>query len=83
MATADFTAAPPQFRTAPPKPRMTVYFAMNIISFIAMLLACLFMYLEIRRFGGFGTVQGSVSAVERPAQTLFAADYDCDWTTVA
>ena len=31
-----------------------------------MLTACLFLYLEIRRFGGFGTVPRRVSAVERP-----------------
>lgn len=63
MASADFSA-PPQFRTAAPKPKMTVYFALNIISFMAMLLACLFLYLEIRRFGGFGVVSGQVAAVE-------------------
>lgn len=43
---------------------MTVYFALNIISFMAMLLACLFLYLEIRRFGGFGAISGQVAAVE-------------------
>ena len=37
-----------------------------------MLMACLFLYLEIRRFGGFGTVPGRVAAIERPAQTCLA-----------
>jgi hypothetical protein len=37
---------------------------------VAMLTACLFMYLEVRRFGGFGAVQGKVALVERPADTL-------------
>ena len=46
---------------------MTIYYALLIISLIAMLLACLFLYLEIGRFGGFGAVPGTVSSLERPA----------------
>jgi hypothetical protein len=72
MAEADLiTPISPQFRTSPPKPRMTVYFAMNILSLLAMLVACLFLYLEIRRFGGFKAVPGTAS-VHRPSVTLFA-----------
>jgi uncharacterized membrane protein len=56
---------PPTIRVAAPKPRMTVYYALMILSLLAMLTACLFMYLEIRRFGGFGTVPQRISAVER------------------
>jgi hypothetical protein len=69
MAQADFIATP-TIRVAAPKPKMTVYYAMLIIALLAMLTACLFLYLEIRRFGGFGTVQGRVSSLERP-QLLF------------
>jgi uncharacterized membrane protein len=72
MANVDFAAAP-AFRRAAPKPRMTIYLALLIIALVAMLLACLFMYLEIRRFGGFGSVQGRVSAHERPIQNMIAA----------
>ena len=53
---------------------MTIYFALLIIALIALLIACLFMYLEIRRFGAFGSVRGKVSAVERPAPALLARD---------
>ena len=60
-------------RVVAPKPRMTVYYAMLILSLMAMLTACLFMYLEIRRFGGFGTVPQRISAVER-IQTLVQSD---------
>ena len=60
-------------RVAAPKPRMTVYYAMLILALMAMLTACLFLYLEIRRFGGFGTVPQRVSAVER-IQTLVQSD---------
>jgi hypothetical protein len=69
----------PVIRPAAPKAKMTAYFALLIISLIAMLLACLFMYLEIRRFGGFGAVPGRLSARDRPAQTQLVAAPDVGW----
>lgn len=71
MAQVDITA-PPTLRVAAPKPKMTIYYALLIIALCAMLTACLFMYLEIKRFGGFGAVKGRVSAVQRTTTTLFA-----------
>jgi hypothetical protein len=73
MAEIDITA-PPTLRVAAPKPKMTIYYALLIIALCAMLTACLFMFLEIKRFGGFGTVKGTVktSAVERTVPTLLA-----------
>ncbi len=65
--------APPTLRVVTPKPKMTIYYALLIISLCAMLTACLFLYLEIRRFGGFGAVQGRVSSLDRPAATSLAA----------
>ena len=53
---------------------MTIYYALLIIALVAMLTACLFLYLEIRRFGGFGTVPGRVSAVDRGRQ-YFTTEY--------
>jgi uncharacterized membrane protein len=44
---------------------MTVYYALLILALVAMLTACLFLYLEIRRFGGFGTVPQRISVNER------------------
>jgi hypothetical protein len=32
-----------------------------------MVTACVFLYLVIRTFGGFGAVQGRVSSLDRPA----------------
>jgi hypothetical protein len=55
---------------------MTVYYALLIIALVAMLFACLFLYLEIGRFGGFGSVPGNVSAVERPAQSALVYVWD-------
>jgi len=72
MAKQPELMAPPPIRMGAPKAKMTIYFALLIISLIALLLACLFMYLEIRRFGGFGTVKGRISSLDRPAQTLLA-----------
>ena len=69
MAQPDLITAPP-LRVIAPKPKMTIYYVLLIIAFLAMLTACLFLYLEIRRFGGFGTVPGRVSAVDRAASTL-------------
>jgi hypothetical protein len=65
--------APPVVRVSSPKAKMTIYFALLIISLVAMLTACMFMYLEIRRFGGFGAVPGKVSQVERSAPIFVAA----------
>lgn len=45
------------------KPQLTVYTVMLIISLIALMLACLFLYLEINAYGGFGSVKGRLSAI--------------------
>ena len=71
MAEIDITA-PPTLRVAAPKPKMTIYYALLIIALCAMLTACLFMYLEIKRFGGFGVVKGKVSSAQRAVSTLIA-----------
>jgi hypothetical protein len=51
---------------------MTIYYALLIIALCAMLTACLFMFLEIKRFGGFGTVKGKVTSVQPAMPTLLA-----------
>ena len=51
---------------------MNIYYALLIIALCAMLTACLFTFLEIKRFGGFGAVKGKVSSVERTTTTLLA-----------
>jgi hypothetical protein len=71
MAELDIIAAP-TLRVAAPKPKMTIYYALLIIALCAMLTACLFMYLEIKRFGGFGAVKGKVSSAQRAMPTLLA-----------
>lgn len=71
MAEVDITAAP-VIRAAAPKPKMNIYYALLIIALCAMLTACLFMFLEIKRFGGFGAVKGKVSSFSRPAMMQLA-----------
>lgn len=36
------------------KPKTNVYTAMLIIAFLAMLAGCLFLFLQIQKYGGFG-----------------------------
>ena len=45
------------------EPQMTVYTVMLIISLLALLLACVFLYLEISEYGGFGAVKGRLAVV--------------------
>lgn len=41
------------------KPRYDVYFVMLLVSLIAILIGCLFLFLEIRAYGGWGAWNGS------------------------
>jgi hypothetical protein len=60
-------------RVAAPKPRMTIYFALLIISLVALLAGCFFLWREISRFGGFGSVPGQVSSLDKPVVLAVAA----------
>jgi hypothetical protein len=75
LSQPDFTS-PPTLRVAAPKPKMTVYFGLLIIALICMLMACLFLYLEIRRFGGFGTVPERISALPNAGALIGVAEVD-------
>jgi hypothetical protein len=55
MAQADLISPP--MRVVAPKPKMTVYFALLMISLVAMITACIFLYMVISEYGGFGTVR--------------------------
>lgn len=56
------------------EPQMTVYTVMLIISLLALIFACLFLYLEISEYGGFGAVKGRLAAV-----TPTVVDFARDW----
>jgi len=70
MAQPDFTM-PPMGGVAR-KPKTNVYTLLLVIALVALLVGCLFLYLEIKRFGGFGTIRGSISAVTAPANIQLA-----------
>jgi hypothetical protein len=54
------------------KPKTSIYTLMLLIALLALITGCIFLFLEIKRFGGFGTVRGTVQAVSVPASTQFA-----------
>jgi hypothetical protein len=67
MAQPDFSS-PPTLRVTAPKPKMTVYYALLILALVAMLTACLILYLEIRRNwreNNGQAVPQRISAIER------------------
>ena len=52
------------------KPQLTIYTVMLILALISLLMACLFLYLEIREYGGWGAVKGRVAMVIEPLRYL-------------
>jgi hypothetical protein len=70
MAEADLIT--PTFRAAVQKPKFGIYYALLIIALCAMIVACIYLYLFISAFGGFGAVKGKVAAAEHPTPTFVA-----------
>jgi hypothetical protein len=54
------------------KPKTNIYTLLLVIALVALLVGCIFLYLEIRRFGGFGTIRGNISAISTPANIQLA-----------
>ncbi len=52
------------------KPQLNVYTVMLIVALLSLMLACLFLYLEIREYGGWGAVKGRIAAVTEPMLEL-------------
>ena len=48
------------------KPQLNVYTVMLIVALLSLMLACLFLWLEISEYGGWGSYKGSVGAVTQP-----------------
>jgi hypothetical protein len=53
------------------KSKTSVYVVLLAISLVALLVGCLFLYLEIKRFGGFGAVTGRVAQAASRADSHF------------
>ena len=61
MAQVEFDMPAPPVITGR-KPKTSVYVVLLVISLVALLVGCLFLFLEIKRYGGFGAVTGRVAA---------------------
>lgn len=48
------------------QPQLTVYTVMLIVSLISLMFACLFLYLEMREYGGFGAAKGPLASITLP-----------------
>jgi len=62
MAQPDFAMSPVVGSVR--KPKTSIYTVLLIIALVALLVGIVFLWLEIRRFGGFGTVRGRVAAMQ-------------------
>ena len=49
------------------KSAWNIYTVLLLIAFLALLLAMLFLYLEIREYGGFGAVKAPTASITAPA----------------
>ena len=52
------------------KPVLDVYTVMLIVALVSLLMACLFLYLEINEYGGFGQIKGPVAMITNPIGNL-------------
>ncbi|MGI9429934.1 MAG: hypothetical protein ACR2NM_14830 [Bythopirellula sp.] len=52
------------------KPVLDVYTVMLIVALVSLLMACLFLYLEINEYGGFGSIKGPVAMITSPSENL-------------
>jgi len=48
------------------KPQMNVYTVMLIVALLSLIFACIFLWLEISEYGGWGSYKGRIGAVTRP-----------------
>ena len=48
------------------KPQLTVYTVMLIIALLSLMLACLFLWLEIAEYGGWGAIKGRITGITAP-----------------
>ncbi|MBN1853910.1 MAG: hypothetical protein JW829_14350 [Pirellulales bacterium] len=47
-----------------PKPKSSIYTVLLILSVIALVIACVFLYLEISEYGGLGATKGMSSSAD-------------------
>ena len=49
---------------------LDVYTVMLIVALVSLLMACLFLYLEISEYGGFGAIKGPVAMHSSPMDLM-------------
>lgn len=58
------------------KPQLNVYTVMLIVALLSLMLACLFLWLEISEYGGWGSYKGRITSMTQPvvdfAQAMWA-----------
>lgn len=54
MSQPDLSSASPPRGVIVQKPKTNIYTVMLIIAFVMMILACIFLWLEVGEYGGFG-----------------------------
>lgn len=52
------------------KPKTSIYTMLLLVALLALLLGCLFLFLEINQYGGLGAVKGKVSMGLQPLEWI-------------
>jgi len=66
----------PSFESASPasvitkKPILDIYTVMLIVALVSLLMACLFLWLEIGEYGGYGAIKGSLAMISNPVSNV-------------
>ena len=54
------------------KPILDIYTVMLIVALVSLLMACLFLWLEISEYGGVGAIKGPIAMITSPLSNLLA-----------
>jgi hypothetical protein len=55
------------------KPQLNVYTVMLIVALLSLIFACVFLWLEISEYGGWGSYKGKVVSITRPVVDIARA----------
>lgn len=70
MSQPDLSSANPPGVIAQ-KPKTSIYTMLLFVALVCLLLGCIFLLLELNKYGGFGQVTGTVSSLWQPATAAF------------
>ena len=75
MSQPDLSSANPPAGVLGQKQSISIFTIMLIVALVAMLFGCLFLFLEIGEYGGFGAVSGRVSSLWAPSNATAVAQH--------